>query len=446
MANFFEGVAAFFAHQPARQQQYDRDPVPAAARLGFGQPALVWCGFGIAYICAVIGGTIQQGLGMPRALYAIALGNAILFVYSSLIAYPAARWGYNFPLMVKEAFGTHASKLPMVVLAILVTGWYAFQAWLTADVIRVAFNLSNVALVGVMAALFGVLFALPTVFGIKSMADVMKVAAPALGLLALYWIFFKILPAGSRVLNSPGTGEITFMTGVAMAWSTFVVSGTMTGDIVRWARGGGQGIGVTAVAFLFSNMPFMILGALTSAAINDPKVIYFFDSSSLLVVVPLLFIAFFSNWSTCDACLYNATMGFCNVSERITWRRAATVGAAIGIIAAATGIIGNIVNWLILLGLLVPPIGGVIIADYYFARNGQGYKIRRVREYNLPAIVALVLGVAAGYYTFVRYPSILFGLAGIVTSFVVYLVLGLPARRVRGEFVEDPLADRLVVS
>lgn len=444
MANIVDGIASFFAHQPARQQQYDKDPVPAAARLGFGQPALVWCGFGIAYICAVIGGAIERGLGMPQALYAIALGNAILFVYSSLIAYPAARWGYSFPLMVREAFGTQASRLPIVILAVLVTGWYAFQAWLTADVIRAAFNLSNVVLVGVMAAGFGVLFAFPTIFGIKSMANVMKVAAPALGLLALYWILFKLIPAGGRVLSTPGTGEITFMTGVAMAWSTFVVSGTMTGDIVRWSRGGAQGIGVTAVAFLFSNMPFMILGALTSAAINDPKVVYFFDSPSLLVVVPLLVIAFLSNWSTCDACLYNATMGFCNVAERATWRMAATIGAVIGIIAAATGIIGNIVNWLILLGLLVPPIGGVIIADYYFARNGQGYRVRRAREHNIPAVVALILGVAAGYYTFVHYPSVLFGLAGILTSFVVYLVLSLAARRTGREFVEDPMADQLI--
>jgi cytosine permease len=63
--------------------------VPLSARLGFRDPALVWSGFGIAYICAVIGGLIQQGLGTTNAILAIALGNFVLFLYSA--AWPRAR-------------------------------------------------------------------------------------------------------------------------------------------------------------------------------------------------------------------------------------------------------------------------------------------------------------------------------------------------------------------
>ena len=48
----------------------------------FAEPAWVWSGFGIAFICAVIGGQIQQGMGTVDAIFAILLGNFILFVYS----------------------------------------------------------------------------------------------------------------------------------------------------------------------------------------------------------------------------------------------------------------------------------------------------------------------------------------------------------------------------
>ena len=164
----------------------------------------------------------------------------------------------------------------------------------------------------------------------------------------------------------------------------------MTGDIVRYTDSGKQAVNVTAVAFLFSNAPFMIIGALISAAINDPSVVYFFDAKSLAVLIPLVVLAILSNWSTCDACLYNAAMGYSNALN-IDWRTAAIGGSIIGLIAAFTGVIGNIVGWLILLGLLVPPIGGTIIADFYFVRGKNGFKYERTADYNYAAIIAVVI-------------------------------------------------------
>src|SRR5690606_14177784 len=141
-----------------------------------------------------------------------------------------------------------------------------------------------------------------------------------------------------KLFSAEGSGAISFMTGVGMAWSTFVVSGTMTGDIVRYCRTGREAVAVTSVAFLFSNAPFMVLGALISAAIADPSVTYFLIPGSGLALVALVGIAILSNWSTCDACLYNATMGYSNAIPSLNWKAAAIVGTIIGVIAAGTGI------------------------------------------------------------------------------------------------------------
>lgn len=109
--------------------------------------------------------------------------------------------------------------------------------------------------------------------------------------------------------------ERELLGGVGMAWATFAVSGTMTGDIVRYVKTGGQAVGVTGVAFLFSNGPFMILGALFAAAINDPTVPYFLDTDGTFTLVALAAIAILSTWSTADPCLYNATLGFSTASR-----------------------------------------------------------------------------------------------------------------------------------
>lgn len=417
-------AATAAADQTDSTEEYHDKPVPLRARLGFKEPALVWSGFGIAYICAVIGGLIQQGLGTTNAILAILLGNFILFLYSAAIGYASGKWGMNFPLTVKAVFGRKGAIVPILIMAVLVTGWYAFQAWLTADILRSAFGLEGALLVGVMAGIIAVIFGLPVIFGIKSMAKLMQLALPGMLIFGLYYLFTKIVPAGGALFDKAGDGKLAFMAGVGMAWSTFVVSGTMTGDIVRYTKTGRQAVWVTAVAFVFSNAPFMVLGALIAAAIPDPSVQYFFDQKTVAVLLPLLVLAILSNWSTCDACLYNATMGYTNSFKGLNWRNAAIVGTVIGVIAAGTGIIGNVVNWLILLGLIVPPIGGAIIADYYVVRgDAAGFRNERQVDFNWAAIVAVLAGIVVGWWVNRTYPAFLFGVAGIGTSFVVYVVL-----------------------
>ena len=92
-------------------------------------------------------------------------------------------------------------------------------------------------------------------------------------------------------------------------------------------------------------------------------------------------------------------------------------------IAATTGLIGNIVNWLILLGLLVPPIGGVIIADFYVVRSKEGFKIGRDHDYNIAAIISMIVGVIIGYWVNQQFPNFLFGAAGIGSALIIYVIL-----------------------
>ena len=403
-------------------EEYNSKPVPLNKRMGFAGPAWIWSGFGIAFICAVIGGLIQQGLGTTMGIWAIIIGNVILFGYSAIIGYASGKWGVNFPLAVRYVFGKKGAVVPILILSLLVTGWYAFQAWLTADIIKVAFGIEGKTLIGLIAVIAGIVFALPVIFGIKQMVIVRKVAIPAMVLFVLYYLVTKVIPQGGQIFSIEGSGNISFWTGVGMAWATFVVSGTMTGDIVRYTDSGKQAVNVTAIAFLFSNTPFMIIGALISAAINDPSVVYFFDEKTLTVLIPLVILAILSNWSTCDACLYNASMGYSDALN-INWRTAAIGGSIIGLIAAFTGVIGNIVGWLILLGLLVPPIGGTIIADFYFTRGKDGFKYERTADYNYAAIIAVIIGVVIGYYVNKNYPNFLFGVPGIISAFISYLAL-----------------------
>jgi len=404
--------------------EYHSEPVPMNKRLGFGQPAWVWSGFGIAFICAVIGGSIQAGLGTRDAILAIMLGNFILFLYASALGYASGRWGMNFPLTVQAVFGKTGAAVPILILATLVTGWYSFHTWLTADIIRVAFGLESGLVVAGIALVVGMVYAVPVIFGIKSMALVRQIAIPAMVLFIVYYLIAQVYPARAGLFDSQGSGDISFWAGVGIAWATFAVSGTMTGDIVRWTKTGKQAVSVTGVAFLLSNGPFMVLGAIFAAAINDPSVPYFLNVDSGPLLFALAAIAILSTWSTADACLYNASVGYSNGVKSFNWNRAGMFATALGIALAMTGLIANVTNILIAIGLVVPPVGAAIIADFFIMRRGVEFAADRRSGVNAAAILATLSGIGAGIYAYFTYPTWIFGIPGMVVTIVVYVLLG----------------------
>ncbi|APX98636.1 hypothetical protein BB347_18265 (plasmid) [Natronorubrum daqingense] len=411
-------IREFFKHDPDQDEWAERR-VPDSERLGVWEPATVWIGFAIAFSIAFIGSQIYFGLGMPEALYAIVLGNVFLAIYSSLIAVASVDGGLNFPLQMKEAFGKKGALLPIAVVGLLVNGWYAFQAWLAADVVRAAWDPSwYILVIGVV-----ILFGLPSLIGVGAMSDVVeKLVIPIMLMFAAYILFVQVIPAGTSILSQPAPGEsIPFFVGVGLTWGTFAVSGTATGDIVRFAEDSKQAVLATIIAFLICNTSMMVLGALSAAALNslDP----YFGMIGLLGSIPVVAVAVVSLWSTCDACHYNATMSYTNLSSIISWRIAGVLGILGALVTATTEVISNLENWLNLISILVPPIGGIIIADYFLLRRGFGYAETRVSNYNWAAIASFAAAVGVNYYAYVNHPQVLPGLAGLLFCLVVYPII-----------------------
>jgi len=323
-----------------------------------------------------------MGLGMPEALYAIVLGNIILAIYASLIGMAAADGGLNTPLQIKEAFGKKAGLLPIAILGVLVNGWYAFQAWLAADVIRAAWDPNWYLLIFVVTLAFGI----PAVVGLDAMSEIVeKLVIPVMLLFVAYILVAQVIPAGTSILDAPAPGEsIPFLVGVGLTWGTFAVSGTATGDIVRYAENKKHAVVATVIAFLICNTVMMSAGALSAAALNgaDP----YFGMIGLYASIPVVVVAVVSLWSTCDACNYGATMSYTNLSDLISWRLAGTIGIVAALITGVTEVISQLESWLLLIGVVVPPIGGIIIADYFILRRKTGYEKTRVSDYNWLAI------------------------------------------------------------
>ncbi|BCZ84630.1 hypothetical protein PTKU64_83050 [Paraburkholderia terrae] len=118
----------------------------------------------------------------------------------------------------------------------------------------------------------GVLFAMPVIVRISHGFNMTAIAIPAMTLFAAIVFAHQLAPKWAVLLDGPIGGTLPFGTGVCISFGTFVVSGTMTGDIVRFCRTGNEAVQATAFGFLLANLPFLIIGVLVGASgirVND---------------------------------------------------------------------------------------------------------------------------------------------------------------------------------
>lgn len=398
-------------------EEYIGVPVPLDKRQKWTQPALVWLGFCFNFANIVIGGQIEKMVGMPNAIFAILLGNLGLFIYAGIIAVISARTGFSFPMQVKAAFGKKGAIIPVAILSLFVSWCFAYNSWILTDVFRSVFGGSEIiwALVIVNLCWIGTL-------RYKNMVTLGKAVVPVIVFLILYFLFGIIIPSGSNALHSVPVNANPFMAAFTISLGTFTISGTMTGDIVRYCKKGKDALLVMLVAFFIGNSFCLILGALASAA--APAIDDYFGMTVVFGGIPLIVCTLIAQASTAASCLYNAVSGVCNLSSKISWTKAViTIGVACSILAA-TGIISNLAGFFGAVGIVVPPIGGILIADYFFARGGKDYEVNAPTGINYIALVVVVVSVVLSYISSKMFPIFPNQLTGIISSVVLYGIVG----------------------
>jgi purine-cytosine permease-like protein len=79
----------------------------------------------------------------------------------------------------------------------------------------------------------------------------------------------------------------------------------------------------------------------------------------------------FAQWTTNDSNLYSSVLAFNNIIRWTRWKLAVVVGILSSLLAA-WGILGRLELFLSLLSIAIGPIGGILVADYYFlGRRGM---------------------------------------------------------------------------
>ena len=409
-------------------EEYEHDPVPMKARRSTFSVSMVWLGFPMIITGAMTGSIMVAGMGFKSALAAMVIGNLLMFAYVGALGTLGTVRGFNFALLASATFGRRGYVFASGLLSTLLLGWYAVQTGITGNLIHTAFDLNYLT----MTVIAGALYLLITYVGIRGLHWIGIVSVPLFVLLGGWVALDSGSTAGwSNVLAYAGTKPdmpMAFGIGLTIVITLFVDAGTVTADFNRWAADTRSSLTATACAFPFANLVAMLVGGIMTAALALPNPQPFgldnmfgyllAQKHAWLSVIAFLFL-FCNLGSVCAHCLYNSAVGWSRIGGG-RMRLFAVGLAAVGIVIAAANVWALFIPWLSLLGILVPPIGAVMIADLYFVRPGADI----VADWRPKAFIAWAAGslVAYGVETFV--PQFSTAVSAFVAAGVCYLALG----------------------
>jgi nucleobase:cation symporter-1, NCS1 family len=387
----------------------DLAPVPKARRTwSMWSIAALWVGMAICITTYTLASSlIEQGMNWSQAIFTIFLGNLIVLIPMMLNAHPGTAYGIPFPVLVRASFGTRGSNIPALLRALVACGWFGIQTWIggaaiyAMSAIIFGFNPAqkvNLPIVGISAgelACFLIFWAVNILIILRGMDSIRwleNFAAPFLiltGLGLLAWAYAAAKGWGP-ILSTPSkfkslrefwpafAAGLTAMVGY---WATLSLN---IPDFSRFAKSQRDQIVGQTLGLPLSMTFYAFIGvAVTSAtvvvfgkAIWDPVRLMERFHSPVLSFFALITLAIATLSTNLAANVVSPANDFSNLApRRISFKIGGLITGIVGILMFPWKLYadpsGYIFTWLIGYSALLGPIGGIMIADYFFFRRRQ---------------------------------------------------------------------------
>ncbi len=362
--------------------------------------SVVSAGFCICMSGLFTGAAIAAGLGLQDAIIATIFGNIILAGYGGLLGSAGAKEGVATAVLARHSFGRQGSMIVGAVLALTMLGWFSVQVGFFGLTINTMFPTGGLLTSVRFAALWGgILMILTAYFGYKGLSILSKIAIPAIVITAVIGIFAAVNQAGGwELLGAIKPAQsMTLGTGIVLAVGSFAGGASAQADITRYAKSPKAAWIATIFGFIVANSFVIIAGLITTLATGSGDL-----PSSMLALglgFPALIVLLAGQWTTNDNNLYTSSLGLSNLFKTKK-SKIVVIGGSIATLIGVAGLADFFVLWLTLLGIMIPPMAGIIIADYYLLKQGR-YKFGPGTKYvgiYWPAIVAWILASIGGYY------------------------------------------------
>lgn len=410
---------------------YPVTPVPRSARRGVVSISVVLVGFTVFAPTLMAGASVGAAFGFAEFLAVLAVGSLVLGAYVAAIGFLGARTGLTTVVMSRYAFGTAGSKVVSLLLGGTQVGWYGVAVGSIGQMTALAFGWQSAWASALVMIGVSVLMMLTALYGYEGMYWVSLISTPLILILA-FWItgraFAEVGGIDGLFALAPTT-SMTWAAAVTTVVGTFASAGTQAANWTRFARRGRDAVLACAMGFVIGNGLMVFFGAVAALAFGEG------DFTTLLLGMGMigwgLFFLFGNLWKSNADAAY--AFGVAGAEIASSPRKGPFIigGVAIGTVLALTGVHEHIVGYLSWIGILIPPLGGVLIGDWIARwRQGQPALETLTQKVRWQALAAYGAGALTAWASNASGWGIA-PLNGIVVALVLAWVLG--ARTAQGD-------------
>ncbi len=382
--------------EQVKQQHVDTDysleAVPMSARKGFGSMFVIMMGFTFFSASMSAGAKMANGMDLATFIWALLIGSLFLGIYTGLLAYIGGDTGLSFDLLAHRSFGKYGSYLPSAMIAITQIGWFGVGAAMFGYPVAEQFGVP----LWILIVACGICMTCSAYFGVKGLEIVSWISVPLIAVLGIYSMVTATVDGGGLVaIFDKSTGSMTLLGGIAAVIGSFISGGSATPNFARFGKTNKSTVIATVIAFTIGNILMFCFGAVGGAFTGKDDIFYVMIAQGL--AIPAIIVLGANIWTTNDNALYTGSLGLSNITK-VRKRPMVIVSGIIGTVLAVW-LYNNFIGWLNFLNATLPPVGMIIMMDFFMHR--ANYKAGSVveRNVNWGAIAGVVAGALVGNLT-----------------------------------------------
>ncbi len=377
---------------------YPLDPVPPHARRGLLPLSLVLLGFTFFTPTMLVGAQVGAAFSLGDFLLVMLVGSAVLGLYVAMLALVGARTRLTTVMLCRYTLGVHGSKLASALLGFTQIGWYGVGVATLGNLVAEALGWGSAGAT-LWMVVGTVVMGTTAYFGFRGLFWLSAVSVPLMFLLAGWVVLRSVQEVGgwSEMAAIEPADQMPVTLALTLIVGTFVSGGTQVSNWTRFARSGRQAFSAGLIAFMVGNGLMLFFGAVGAIAFGEPDFVLVLYNLGLIVWGVILLIG--NIWTTNDNTAYAFSVAGAEIANWPSKRPFVVGGVAIGGLLAVTGIYDNLIDYLVWLSILIPPLGGALIGDWLCRwRNGVPERVTYAfRSVEWRCLAAYVIGALAAW-------------------------------------------------
>ena len=375
---------------------FSKSQVPASATYTGWHIAFVIVGGTIAVPAFLMAANLGASLGLRDAAIAFGCGCFILGSMAALTGLCGQKSGLSAYMLNEFAFGRWGGRIASTVVSMTLIGWFG----VTSALFGRAANLMGRSVFGIdwpvelYMVLGGGLIVAVTVTGFKGI-DKLALALVPVMLGFLMMAAWMSLPQLEQWTEPTGGTPMTLTTAISAIVGSYIAGVTIQPDYARFARSRRAALGSAFVALAISFPILLFCTAIPSIAYNEPDLLNVMIA--LGIGIPAFLLLILAAWSSNVLSVYSGALALATVFRRLDLRVLIVGVGALGTLLALAGAGDYLIEYLVLLGITIPPISSIYLVDtLLFRKRFDDVELSKRPRLALRALGTWIAAVSVG--------------------------------------------------